>query len=91
MQEMGLALHGEIKWPVNNGKFANEPLEKEVCEGRVWRTAVAMSAIVERLFFYTGLSEREATHSYIYIYMRSNNNVSVRACETTYESSPRNL
>lgn len=71
MQEMGLALHGEIKWPVNNGKFANEPLTKEVCEGRVWRTAVAMSAIVERLFFYTGLSETEATHEHTHI---------VRAC-----------
>lgn len=37
MQEMGLALHGEIKWPINNGKFANEPLKEEVCvkeEGR---------------------------------------------------------
>lgn len=31
MQEMGLALHGEIKWSINNGKLANEPLKEEVC------------------------------------------------------------
>lgn len=48
---MGLALHSEIKWSINNGKFANEPLKEEVCEGRVWRIAGPMSAIVNRLFF----------------------------------------
>lgn len=63
MQEMGLALHGEIKWPINNGKFANEPLKEEVC---VWRKSVEDSSPnvghCKKAVCHTGLSEREITH-----------------------------